>query len=359
MKCGRLLISICIFSLILLEMSFALAQNETGPSTVFHQSPKQSLGELKKRIAQNPKDFTSRVQLSEIYFKQKDYDKMIDTLRVSSDSLGRRGLLLLAYAYDGKKNYLNEIRVLENLLIQNDKDYYIQFKLGEAYSKIKKREEAITNFRSSKQSNPHFLPAYESLLRELNSTEDSYEARTLINDMIKLFGEKPKFFTELCRLYFTDSFIQKSLDICKEAIDKDPRVPENHVYLGKILKDSGNSKQAERVLYKAAQQFPNSEFAQSAAGQFATDAEDFSTAYKFFAQGAKADPQAVRALVGLGRAAVELGKFQESTNAYLSACKIQPGTIRDFRVGAGTARKKHDIIWTQKFEEAMAKCPNN
>lgn len=333
-------------------------QNETPPVDTVVSKAKLSIPELEKKIALNSKDFGSRIQLAEIYQERKSYDKMVETLRPASDTIGRRGLLLLASAYEGKKDHLNQIRVLENLLMQNDKDYYVHFKLGSAYAATKRHEDAALSFKTAKLHNTRFLPAYQALLKSFGEIDDKESSRTLLNDMIKTFGEKPQFYNELCRLYYADSFLDKAREICQQAIEKDPRFPDNHVHLGLTLKDLTNTQQAEKILYKAASQFSNSEFAHWAAGQFAVDVQNFAAAFKYFTQATKIDPKSVRSQLGLGKSALEFQKLNESLNAYIAACKLHPGSIREFRVAAGTIRKNRDLVWAQKFDAGMGRCPN-
>src|SRR5262245_2080731 len=75
-----------------------------------------------------PADIKAKVDTAEGFMLKKEYDKVVETLRPVSDRLNRKGLLLLAQGYAAQKSYLNEIRTLEMLLGQNDKDYFVQHK---------------------------------------------------------------------------------------------------------------------------------------------------------------------------------------------------------------------------------------
>lgn len=295
-----------------------------------------------------------------------DWAGVVEALKPSSDSLSRKGLLQLARAYGARKDWRNQIVSLEMLKNKSEKDYYALSLLGDAYAhradegdpgaKAKDLESAAGLYREAIDANKEFQPAYEGLLKALEKIDDRFEARSVINDMIKKFGRKASYVSSLCRLYSVESFIAKAIETCKEAIELSPKTAENYVYLGLSYREKENLPEAERALYGAAKRFPSSEFAQWAAGDLAHERKNFTAAYQYFIKGTAADALAPRSWLGAGKAALEDGRPKEAFEAYLRACELDRRTLSDYRKAAGLMRQRKLMDWSAKFEAAETQC---
>ena len=109
------------------------------------------IAELRTLLAKDDKNTDVRIELAEALQDQKDYTGMVEVLRPAADHLPRRGMLLLAHAYGGQSDGLNEIRILELVIAQNPKDYYSQTLTGEAYARAKKHDDAVERFSEAKK----------------------------------------------------------------------------------------------------------------------------------------------------------------------------------------------------------------
>jgi tetratricopeptide (TPR) repeat protein len=288
---------------------------------------------------------------------QGKFDEAIALLKPNSDVLQRKGLLVLARAYAGKKDALNEVRTMELCSAKNPQDYYVLTALGDALSRAKRSEEAIAKFRESRELNPRYRPAYEGLFRELETTGDRYEARIVSQDIIKNFGNDPKFASALCRLYAMEAYSAKSLEHCQTALETDPKNPDNYIYLGMGYKSKEEPDKARNLLFDAARRFPASEKVQVAAAEIHSTEKNFVSAYKHYKQAVSAEPRSARAHLGLANAAFELQKTEEALHAYVVSCSLKKNEVtKDFRLAIGRLRQRKDLDWRTKYEDALGKC---
>lgn len=314
--------------------------------------PAPSAPVAEKRVS----DLEARIQKAQQHMDRKEYEAVVATLIPVNDTLPRTGLLLLARAYAAKSDTLNEIRALELCIAKNPKDYVVQTVYGEALIRSKRAEDGIVAFQEARRLNPRYMPAYLSLLKELEKKGERYESRNVVNDMIKIFGPKPEFYTDLCRLYGLDSFNEKTIEICEAAIEKDPKSPDNHVFLGLALKDREETERANQVLTHAAKRFPASESVQAAMGELYISKKDFVSAYNYYKRATTANPKSARAWVGYGNAAFELQKNQEALDAFVKGCKADRLQTKDFRLAIGKLRVRKDISWQVRYESGINEC---
>src|SRR5690606_31850887 len=135
-------------------------------------------------------------------------------------------LHILAEAYRETKNIQEEIRVLKVWETKDSNRFRPHAMLGDAYHRRSKSVKnpdpdltlAITHYRKAIAIAPRHQPSYEGLLEVYTSQKNSYEARQIIQDMIRAFGEKPQYFTSLCRIYADSGFLEQAVDYCQEAI---------------------------------------------------------------------------------------------------------------------------------------------
>jgi tetratricopeptide (TPR) repeat protein len=301
-------------------------------------------------------EIDAKIEQAQKMFDAKNYDGVVNLLRPINDVMPRGGLLLLARAYSMKNDTLDEIRTLELCLAKNPKDYVVKTVYGQALIKIKRVEDGLTAFQEARQMNPRYKPAYEAMVKELEKKSERYEARNVVNDMIKVFGPQAEFFSALCRLYAIDGYNEKSVEVCQQAIGKDPNIPEDHVYLGLALKNREEIEKATSILSKAASRFPKSEAVQSALGELYVTKKDQVRAQQYYRAATKADPNSARAWVGYANTSFELQKNDEALKAYAKACKIDRTQLKDFREAIGRLRQRNEEQWRARFEFAITDC---
>ena len=285
--------------------------------------------------------------------KDKDFAAVVAILKPKIDQLPRKGLLQLARASVQLKDSLSEIHALELTTAKNPKDYVAQALLGDAYVKVKRFEDAANSFGASREQNARYRPAYEGALSILEASQETAEARILVQDIIKLFGADPKMTASLCRLYSGDGFIpEKSETACRTAITIDPKNPANFVYLTEALQLTDQKVIADKTAADAAKRFPASDIVQNLAGDMKMVDKSYAESYRYFSQAAKSNPASAHAQLGLAKSAFELQKYGESIAAFTKSCKLDRRTTLDFRQAATTLKKNKDDKWL-KFQDAI------
>lgn len=288
--------------------------------------------------------------------KKKDYKRMIEILQPYADRLSRRGLMTLARAGKGVGDSTLEIKTLQLCLAKNPNDYVIQTQLGDSLARMKRSDDAVAAFQAAIALNKKFEPAYDGLWTELEKAREFYEARSVLNDMLKLFGEKPKYYSALCRLYSFDDYLDKATEMCRLAIQKDPKHADNYVHLAVSLRDQEGAADAQKLLASAAKRFPASESVQTTTGSLYLDKKDYAIAYRYFKQATKADPNSTRAWQGLANTAFELQKNDEALEAYGRACAIDRKMTKDLRAAISKLRARKDTHWEMRYESRLLKC---
>lgn len=287
--------------------------------------------------------------------KKNDFVSIVALLKPHTDVLPRSGLLVLARAY-AHTDVTSEIRTLELCLAKNVRDYVVATQLGLALARGHRLEEAIATLREARSFNRKYPGVYDATFRVLDKMGDRYEARSVLNDKIKIFGGAPKDYSELCRLYSLDDFLEKAAEVCRFAIEKDPGNQMNYVHLGMSLRDLQKKDEAARVLRDGANRFPASEPIHTAAGVLKSDAKSFVEAYSYFKTAVAADPNSGGANAGLGASAFELQKNEEALNAFVRACKIDHKHTREFRSALAKLKTRKDTLWQERFENGLGQC---
>ena len=297
-----------------------------------------------------------KMDLAQSQIGRKLFDEAVNTLRPLNDVLPRSGLLLLAKAYAGKNDHLNELRTLELCIAKNPKDYVVKTTYGHALVRSKRLEDALVAFQDARNLNPLYRPAYEALLVELEKKGERFEARNVIEDMKKKFGTDARILTSLCRLYAADDYNDATKNACEQAIQRAPNAPENHMYLGLALMNLEKPDEAQSVLSSASKKFPRSEPVHWALGELAFTKKDMILAFNHFKRAASADANSVRAWIGYGKSAFELQKHDEALKAFVAACKLDRHQLREFRSAIGQLRVRKDTSWQIKYEFGINQC---
>jgi tetratricopeptide (TPR) repeat protein len=307
-----------------------------------------------KELAADPKNMQTRVELAVALERNKDYQGAITTLASYKDKLGRTGLIVLARAYGKSGMLVEDVTTLELANARILKDAQLQMLLGQAISRAGRKEAAIEMLYKAKDTNPKYVPAYDALLAELVKGESRQEARDLISDMVKKFKMKPRWASELCKLYVLDAFHEKAAETCSLAMRIDSQNPMNAVYLAQSFREQSEPDKAKNVLLKTAAHIKRSEPVQTALGEYYVEKKNFVDAYKWFKAAIKNDPKSYAAQLGLAQAALELQKMEDSIAAFTAACVLKREAIREFQGGLIKIRNRGDAKWQRLFEEAIA-----
>lgn len=299
----------------------------------------------------------ARKMLGIYFFQNKKYEKASEILMPILEGLDKQSIIILAKSLHQQKNYLNEIRVLEQWLSRNQKDFVAIKMLGDAYLSMGNRADAAKTYQLAIEVNKKYEPAYEALV-EVNDLEGLVnENRSLILDMVRIFKEKPKYLHRLCEYYYADGFLREARNYCQRAVNMDAKFADSHVILGLTYKEEQNPMRYQKILISAAKQFPKSELAQFMAGEMSEQLRDFPGALKYFRQATIADSKSVRSWLKLGAMAVNTKNYEESLKAFDRACGIdRTKALESYRNVASSLRIQGINQWYRQFEAGAQKC---
>jgi tetratricopeptide (TPR) repeat protein len=327
-----------------------------------------TLLQLEDQLKGRPDDTELRQKLAQIYFNNRNFAGVIETLNPYTERINIESHLLLAGAYSEIKKFDEEVRVLKMVTEKDPKNYQVHYIVGSAYSKLsdatedpfKKKEiqnQSIQALREAINLNRKYQPPYDLLLNTFISNKANYEARTLLIDMIKLFGNRPPYLNDLCRLLSIDGYLQQAIEDCKKAIVASKNFPDNYIYLAQAYFDRDDEKQSEKILIVAAKRFPKSEPVQWTAGEFYNKKKNFPVANRYFKAAVTADPKSVRANVSHANTLLETGRHDEALPFYVTACKIDPNTKTDLATAAAKLRINKKEALAKQFIRARFSCP--
>jgi len=294
---------------------------------------------------------------ADAHFKKGDFDKVTALLWQNIDKLDRKELLLLAYAHEKKKESNSILKVTNILTHKYPKDFEAHYLAGSAYLMMPKKDsDALEALKSSLEINPKYQPAYEKLAEMYEKKKNNYELRILYQDMLDNIGRKPEFLTRLCDINTRDSQEDQALAMCREAIQKDPKVASNYVNLGLTQFNAGDVDEAKKTLKSAADSHSKSELAQYTYADLLENQKNYLEASKYYQNGTVADPKSSRCWLGYGKSTFEIRKYEAALDAYKKACKLDQKTAVYFRKATTALRNTKEASWTKQYEAGSEAC---
>lgn len=309
-----------------------------------------------KSVADEAGAIKSKVEQAQKLYQTKNYSKVIEILRPIAHELPRNASLILARSYEAQKNYLEEIRILEAIVGENENDYSAQVLIGEANMNLKKYDLAVEHLTSAKEVQPKFAPVYPLLAKAYEIQNQLEDARSVYQDAIKVFGKKMMYLTPLCRLYSIDGLFKEGMDACKLALQTDSKIADNYIYLGQLYIDSESVDRGENMIFTAAKQFPKSELALYSSGMLKFKKKQWSQAAEYFSQATKVDAKSDRCFLALGQTYTEMQKYAEAISALQQACLVNKGNLIEIRRVMANMRQKNQDIWAAKLDNAISRC---
>ncbi len=348
--------------------SQATAKKAPTAPKVFAPSAAQKaeIAKLEQQLKTRPDNMQLRERLAEKLMAAKDYKRVIEVINPYTDLASELALLDLASAYHETEGFVDEIRILNSLLIKDEKNSDLYYLIGHAQISLSKKadpfqkgtEEAkgIAFYRKSIDLNPKYKPPYEALMTLFITNDNRHEARAVINDMLKRFPKRPELYNELCRLYSIDGYIEQALQTCKLAIQMTPSNAKNFVYMANAYKDQKETEKAGQLLSNAARKFPNSAFLQVAAGDFYQSQNNHPVATRYFERAVALDPKLPEAHIGLARSLIETGRHRDSYEHFFLACKGNSRTLPEFQEALVKVRQKGEVDLESKFSQGIYAC---
>lgn len=303
-------------------------------------------------LAGSPSAASSAIDL----FNKGEYAKVTALIWGRIEKSTRADLLLLARSHEKRNEPDQMIKALNILIAKDAKDYEAYYYLGNAALMKNKAPEALENFKSVIEINPKYEPAYLGLINLYEKKKNLYELRILYQDMIASLGAKPNYLLKLCEINTQDGVFQAAIANCKEAISKNAKLADAYVFLGLSYKGAGETELSDKTLKQAANQFPQSESAQSAYAKTLEDQKNYVEALNYYKRASGVNKDSATAWLGIGSSAFELQKFDVALVGFKKACQIDKKNVVPLRRATNQLRLNKNSEWTGKFETASEQC---
>ncbi len=313
----------------------------------------QQITALEARPKKTKKDY---IAIAELYTKLKNYKKAVENLRKANKPQSIEVLDHLSRVYALAGDRKEEIRALELIRVDNRASASQLTRLGDAYLKESKIEDAATAYRDSIKKTPKYEPAYQGLFNLFRKEKNFYDARLVIIEVLEKFGDKPFWLNEFCRIEIEQKYYGNAKEICKRAINKDNKNPDNHVYLGLALKHTGDETQARRILLNAAKNYKNSEVAQWNGGQASCSIKNWEQGRTLFSQCIKVQANSGRCYLGLAKTEFELKSYDKALDALLKACPYIRGVDVEIRRFSYALDERKEPKIAKKYLSVTERC---
>ena len=308
---------------------------------------------LKKR----PTNTKLREQTGQLFFQSGKPDKCVEVLRPYSNQISDSSKLILSDCLDATKKYVDQITILTSLTQTHPNNTRMLYKLGKAHQNNKDLDQATVEYRKALKANEKFLPAHKGLMSVFVETENHYETRELLKELIRIYGSRPEFLHHLCERYSKDGFLKETLQTCNSAIKRNPKTSESYVYLALAYVNQDQEHKAEEVLVKAAGLFPKSSFVQTAAGNFYLKSKNYPVARRYYLKATQGDVPDADAFLGLAECSLELKQYGPALNAFEAACKKDRKASNPFREAATRVRQMGaGLEWQSEFTSKSLRC---
>ena len=331
------------------------------------ESSNKESNAVTKKIKQVFEDFLEILEKESI--ESSEYTKAVKFLENSLyNEASFDTLKLLATVYKEKKDFTNQIKVLNILSVNysnNPESFYL---LGMAYKHLYSNEEddkaenkkkSIENFNQAIKINHKYILAYEALLHflmeENSKTAEKIHTKDSLSvamDMLKVFRDN-KYYIQLCKAYYDNKFLKQSRKACAKSVKKNPKDPLSPLILALSKK---NDKEIHKDLLKVAEKFKKSFIVQYKTALFFMD-KDPEVAITHFDSAYALQPQNLKLNTIMAKFLFDNKAEKKSYEHFLNACLLTKGKfLKDFRTAKSQLRRKKMTKLIATFQKGIDKC---
>ncbi len=319
-------------------------------------APEKIIELLEPKVKNDSKDFKSAIALAHAYYDKKEFAKVPPLLWKFIDQLQKSDFYILLRSQN-EIGQADELLKISNLLIsRNPKDFEAFHYQGKAYVMKKKDKEALESFKKAIEANIKFLPSYLSIAEIYEKRKNLYEQRALYQDMLQVFGPLTEILTRLCQVNTKDGFAELGEKYCRQAIQKDPSIPENYINLGIVVLQSGEKKKAIEIFKSTAEKFPSSEPVAIQYGGYLESEKNFIDSFKIFRVCSEKNPKSEKCLLGYANSAFQIQKLDDSLAAFKKLCTFNRTYAVHVRRALASLRASGTKSWIEKFQELSEGC---
>lgn len=335
---------------------FALFDEPSKASKVKQPTKPLGLKEAEAQYKAKPKSYPALKMYSLALVENRKVKEAQNLLWKHIDILQPEEMHLLANIHLAKQEHDLALKVANLQTSKSANDYIAFVILGKTRLAMKNEKLAIEAFNTAIQLKPQYEEAYLPLLEHYKNKKNNYEARIILQDMLKNIGREMKYLSSLCQLNLDDKTYQQALPVCREALQLDSKNPENRTNLGLALFYTDEEAKALQQLKMAADKNPQSDYSQVQLGLILQGKKDFLGALNYFKRGAAANEKSAQAWIGIATNAFEVLKYDEALVAFKKACQLDKSNGPVFRKAMITLRNAKNTQWTGPYELASDQC---
>ncbi len=237
-------------------------------------------------------------------------------------------------------------------------------KINEALGLIQKNKyrDAITLLTKNLETNGENIDALYAISYAYRKYTNLYEAKSALQDIIKIERTKTKklstvskkYLIDLCILEVQDSNHNDADDTCKLVIKALPEEISPLIYLAVSYREQERYKEALELLERSLK-IKKSEFALTCRAEIYHLQKKPTDAIKAFDASVAIDDQSARAHFGKAMVQYELEKYDEALESFAKACKLDKGYAFQFRKAQAELDKLRNPI-SEKYYASIKKC---
>ncbi len=197
---------------------------------------KESIAELNKAVALNPRELQAHYLLALVYSSQQNFDKAAGEYEIILQHFSKVDphnveiLNYLGQLYYSQRNYNKAIAQFKSILDIESKNADVMFMLGSVYLDMNNRSSAMEYFKKTVATDPRHEGGLNSL--GYMYAEDGInldEALNLVNKALELSPDNGAYLDSLGWVYYKKGMYQKALDSLMKAVTlyKDPLIYEH------------------------------------------------------------------------------------------------------------------------------------
>ncbi len=319
-------------------------------------SPDEQIKILEPKVKKDPTDYKSASALAHAYFEKKEFSKIPVLLWKFVDVLQKNDFHILLRSQN-ELGQADDLLKLSNLLIsRNPKDFEAYHYQGKANVMKKKDKEALESFKKALERNVKYLPSYLSIAEIYEKRKNLYEQRALYQDMLQVFGPLTEILTRLCQVNTKDGFAELGEKYCRQAIQKDSSIAENHINLGIVVLQNGNKDKAKEIFKITSGKFPKSETVALQYGEFLDTDKNYIDSFKVYKICVDHNAKSDKCLLGFANSAFQIQKIDEAHKAFKKLCGINRSFAVHVRRAQASLRSSGPKEWADKYQELADNC---
>jgi tetratricopeptide (TPR) repeat protein len=327
----------------------------------------EEIDKLKKNIAADPLNMTSRRFLMDHYAKEKNWKELVVIAQPVQKDLPAADQILLTKTYIQLQDAKSASAVIgfyqsrfgasaESKLLEAEALTLIAQLDPVESSRKQKAIEIIAVLREGIQLDPKNKEAYLAWVKTLETfwtsyAEDALQVYHLLETATK---DTISYLNPKCDLLVKASLWDQALEVCKKATKQEGADILSYVNLAKSQSIKKSLSESKATLVDLVNRFPNSAAAHKALAYDYFSENNFISSAEHYKRATELDPNDSESFLFLAQSEFRQKKYLEALEAYKKNCRLSRTLASEFKHSAGELRNNYPLH--NKFKNAMSSC---